>query len=168
MSQSWDLTLVSLLVSGSGHGSNDSHGVGVAGAVQSWPLTLILANTDAAGHGSNISHGGGEASSSQSWPLTLFDASGAIGHGSNVNAGRGSVSAFLFRWYTINGVAGGPIPVEILRDTYVTSAQFGAKTSESRSHSTYVTSAQFGAKTVSSDIFGDRTVFVHPESTIDF
>ena len=31
---------------------------------------------------------------------------------------------------------------------------------------TYVTSAQFGAKTVSSDTFGDRTVYVHPESTI--
>lgn len=31
---------------------------------------------------------------------------------------------------------------------------------------TYVTSAQFGAKTVSSDTFGERTVEVHPESTI--
>lgn len=31
---------------------------------------------------------------------------------------------------------------------------------------TYVTSAQFGTKTVSSDTFGDRTVYVHPESTI--
>ena len=31
---------------------------------------------------------------------------------------------------------------------------------------TYVTSAQFGSKTVSSDTFGDRTVYVHPESTI--
>ncbi len=33
---------------------------------------------------------------------------------------------------------------------------------------TYVTSTLFGAKTVSSSIFGDRTVYVHPDSTIEF
>ena len=33
---------------------------------------------------------------------------------------------------------------------------------------TYVTSAQFGSRTVSSAMFGDRTVYIHPESTIEF
>lgn len=31
---------------------------------------------------------------------------------------------------------------------------------------TYVTSAQFGSKSVQSDTFGDRSTYIHPESTI--
>lgn len=192
--QTWDLAYFTTLVAVTGVGNTDSTAGDAATVHNDWPFDYANTTVSATGVGNTTSTGVGAAGTPQVWPITYWDGiTSATGSGNTNSTGVGAVTAVNLTWYDLAGTPSEPVTgagnttsqsgdvgVNTIGTGNVSASGsgnttstgigsvsiWGGETTARIVRDTYVASAQFGTKTVSSSTFGDRTTYIHPESTI--
>ena len=192
--QTWDLAYYATIIPATGTGNTDSAGVDAATVHYDWPIAYVSTSVSATGSGNTDSTGVGSAGTPTFWPITYWDGVNySTGVGNTNSTGVGTATAVNLTWYDLAGTPSEPVTgagnttsqsgdvgVNTIGTGNVSASGsgnttstgigsvsiWGGETTARIVRDTYVASAQFGTKTVSSSTFGDRTTYIHPESTI--